>query len=819
MTRTVHFLPWLRSGLGLGLTTREPETLAALTGPATLNAHVSLDGTRAEAQVALRPPHLIARIDSAPDLPWLASPHAPDEGGGGNTGRLRPWVVLVCVPTARCTLGSDAQGQTLLADAADLPDLAESWAWAHVQSDVPPADTAAAAEMPDGRVIARLICPRRLLPNTRYRAALVNAWTADGAGLAPAWTGAETGVTLRCFDDWTFTTSDVGSFEELCDRLGPVTGGPSAFGMHPMDMGNAGLPGLWDDLPGPPRADYSGAIASMAASPETDPDVVDTFRKGLRELFDATDGRREAKATGPDPIMTIPFYGRFATGATSVPGSGWMSELNLTPDRRVAAGLGARLVRLHQERLIAVAWDQLGAIAETNRTLGRAVLRREVGTTWKTRALDLDAEQLAGVLRPQTTFLRDDQSVPLRLRVGQSNLPNGALSPAMTRVMRPSGVVRKSLLAPLARGTDPELMQLRRQWKGMLSAQLATEESRAALNLDRPRPPDGMRTRSRRKLPSKTPAPRPLSTATLRTVIAADLSPARVTRQQAQLRVPALAAILPADATALPCAIAAGPEYAEALATTLMELSPDLLMPGARTFPANAVGLLKGNPGFAAALLAGANHEMIRELIWREVPTPLSHTCFRRFWARPDPADVDIGPMAEWDSILPLERLGQASGESAIVMIRGDLMRQFPSSRVLLVAPGEAEPMAPAFTGRIPPDMAFFGFDVPDADAVTAADSEWLVILEEPPFEPRFGLDDGGKGARLPSSFSELDWAHLSGQTDDHLRVTPEAKIAGDPTLRAEAHWGLNGAHMARATLQQPFRKIYRAPDLIGGRP
>src|SRR4029453_7932407 len=70
-----------------------------------------------------------------------------------------------------------------------LPDLHESWAWAHGQAVVLPGETSDAvlAVVPD-RNTARLICPRRLDPLTRYLAALVPAFEGGrraGLGLPP----------------------------------------------------------------------------------------------------------------------------------------------------------------------------------------------------------------------------------------------------------------------------------------------------------------------------------------------------------------------------------------------------------------------------------------------------------------------------------------------------------------------------------------------------------------------------------------------------------------------------------------------------------
>jgi hypothetical protein len=259
----------------------------------------------------------------------------------------------------------------------------------------------------------------------------------------------------------------------------------------------------------------------------------------------------------------------------------------------------------------------------------------------------------------------------------------------------------------------------------------------------------------------------------------------------------------------------------EALVWSLIELSPELLLPGVDLFPNNAVRIVETNPAFVAAFLAGANHEMARELLWREYPADMAATTFRRFWDRPDLTDPDIEPMAEWrrqQSLAELGAHGSASVGSAsvVVLMRGDLVRHYPTVRVLLVDPATKIASLPSFGGWIPPDIRFMAFDVADTDAVTAAKSEWRVVIEEQPTEPRFGLDTIAPGDEVPelTSWNDLSWDHLDGQHGVHLVIG--GALPADLTLDG-ATWGLNSAHMARATYQAPYRLTFRVVDLIGG--
>src|SRR5436190_638870 len=71
-----------------------------------------------------------------PDFPWLFTP-----AKAGERERLRPWLVLIVVRKPPGVELSPSSGQSLPAltigtpakPAAELPDLAESWVWAHAQ--------------------------------------------------------------------------------------------------------------------------------------------------------------------------------------------------------------------------------------------------------------------------------------------------------------------------------------------------------------------------------------------------------------------------------------------------------------------------------------------------------------------------------------------------------------------------------------------------------------------------------------------------------------------------------------------------------------
>ena len=155
-----HFLPWVRQGAASGITT--PDSLgSAQRADVSLPVSVQLTNFTVPARdvrlygpadvtaidprqiVRVQPRHLTTNFESnffpliefdRPDFPWLFTPAKPGAGE-----RLRPWMCLVVVrKRPGVTLGRTETSPLSVLEftgpvAEDLPDLDESWAWAHAQ--------------------------------------------------------------------------------------------------------------------------------------------------------------------------------------------------------------------------------------------------------------------------------------------------------------------------------------------------------------------------------------------------------------------------------------------------------------------------------------------------------------------------------------------------------------------------------------------------------------------------------------------------------------------------------------------------------------
>src|SRR5262245_6417113 len=428
-TARVLFLPWLRQGFAARLA--NADTLAA-SPPAAADLTVTLSVTtpadnpsttvrmRGPGDVIGIDPRQVVRTEPAaesgdfeaidlaaiefdnPDLPWMFTPAAADA-----QGRLRPWMCLVVVRQTDGVRLRPAASEPLpvLEIAApaksdeELPDLAESWAWAHAQVSWPhdtPPDGAGVRNLVATRPelsVSRLLCPRRLAAHTDYIACVVPTFEVGRlaglnlplpatADLTPAWrSGAQAPerVDLPVYYHWAFRTGEREDFESSVDRLAPrdLSDG---VGQRAMDVsqpgfsfaattGTSGLAALEGALQ--PVGMAREALATTAGP---------SWQPALQQILNA--GAATPQSGGGDPLVRPPISGRWLArrdrvelAATPI----WLDELNLDPRERVAAGLGTRVIQAQQDKLVAQAWAQAGEIAAADQRRRQTQLAAAIG--------------------------------------------------------------------------------------------------------------------------------------------------------------------------------------------------------------------------------------------------------------------------------------------------------------------------------------------------------------------------------------------------------------------------------------------------------
>jgi hypothetical protein len=204
----------------------------------------------------------------------------------------------------------------------------------------------------------------------------------------------------------------------------------------------------------------------------------------------------------------------------------------------------------------------------------------------------------------------------------------------------------------------------------------------------------------------------------------------------------------------------------------LKDRSAELFLPNINLIEVNTISLLETNQQFIESYMVGLNHEMARELLWREYPTDQRGTPFRQFWDVRSFFDAgnasddalkerlrDIPPLHRWrrDSALGTHdhrETGGTNEEEVVLVIRGELLKRYPTAVIYAhracwqresVVPGDAalEPCArsgaidpaqerrlvaltaaeeanppttkiltPLYEAKVDPDIYFFGFDL-----------------------------------------------------------------------------------------------------------
>jgi hypothetical protein len=439
-----------------------------------------------DSTVTFEPNYLCGVEFDTPDFPWLFTPAAP------NSDRLRPWVALIVLKPDEFTQPSVAPNPLPVIDVSDiaaLPNLGDSWNWAHVQvsGETPIADAMASAP---GNVISRLLCPRRLDAETSYTAFLVPAFEIgrqagvgqDVSALTtadPAWTSA-TAAPLRLpfYYQFGFHTSDAGDFESLVRRLTPQVL-TSDVGLSLMDVTHPYL-----DIAGAgPPLGLQGALQSLLTKRTEWNDPQKTaFQTDVQAFINNPPASFDP--TTPDPIVAPPIYGRWhaAVQAVDRTAAGWVNDLNLDPRDRSAGGMGTQVVQTERTALMASAWQQVDGVIKANQMLHQAQLARAtLQQIYRAQFVKAQPETAMTLTSPlHSKLLASPRTIQATVRA--SRVPERMLSGSFRRVTRPrrrlgtTPVTRPPLLARVSSGEVP-VVPPPKPPDGMVSIDTITQNS------------------------------------------------------------------------------------------------------------------------------------------------------------------------------------------------------------------------------------------------------------------------------------------------------------------------------------------------------
>ncbi len=304
--------------------------------------------------------------------------------------------------------------------------------------------------------------------------------------------------------------------------------------------------------------------------------------------------------------------------------------------------------------------------------------------------------------------------------------------------------------------------------------------------------------------------------------------------------------------------IMAHPKFDEAMYEEVSQISQDYILPNIESLQPDSVTILQTNQKFIESLLTGLNHEMARELLWREFPTDRMGSYFRQFWDVEDnifeadkESTYDARQLHTWRGALGSHAVSNPSGGYLVLVVRGQLMLKFPNTivyaqkamydpsdatkeRMLPSEITEANTKFPTFSAKLEPDVLLFGFalSIDEARGVRATTPSvgagmnpgWFFVFKERPGEVKFGLDDhvDDMGNRemptgRPGSWNDLTWEHLvSNPTElETYQISFSKTIEiNNPTPQGPA-WGTNSADLAHILYQNPVIFARHAQEML----
>ncbi|NKB82630.1 MAG: hypothetical protein GKS05_12245 [Nitrospirales bacterium] len=779
------------------------------------------------------------------------------------------------------------------------------WAWAHAHINMGLA-SAQGGTNPDAKVkelldqspnvgCSRILCPRKLKPRTTYTAFLIPAFEQGrlaGLGadakritsvgtLQSSWGDAHTWQPDQwpVYYEWSFRTGPAGDFESLVRKIQPRKELDPRIGQRPIDVQSPGYGLHYEGGEGNRQSVLmlEGALRlpgnKRVPLPQSEEPAAKVFVQDLVSLINLDEDLKDRTVQGrfaknpfypddpertmyDDPIITPPFYGKHHTRQKRVEAnSRWYNQLNLDPTYRFVAGLGTETVQQDQEAYIERAWQQFGSLFDANQRIRRQQLSLELS-----KALYRKHFKSPKLSVPNLSVMTS--LVHNKVKSGGQTI-SGTIreSPACTSAFaHPLYTKMTCQRGPLMRRvrsrkkiipfTQKQSTETWTNWRVLganaYQATTVTQAAvffKAAIASSSPQAPQVFQDHFQRGKPSSSVGEAGINLLKLNTDVLTTLEPGK--RIKARLRATINRQLdsktRASDETSQ---IMAAPTFPEPMYVKLADLSTDYLLPNLDRIPQNSFCLFENNESFIEAYLLGLNHEMARELLWREYPTDQRGTYFQQFWDVGDnltTPTLDIMPIHQWPLHTSLGDKSHEPGnlESELVFtIRAELLQKYPNTIVCMqraiwksqdqgtrtISQAKEDMIFPLFHAQIDPDISFFGFNKTIEQARgDQEDPGWFFILKERGGELRFGLDL--EKAAAQDNWDNLSWQDFPNLVDymDFERNVLEdveregivwgkgvGAVAGDPAVGNG-----NAADMAWILLQKPFLVAIHSSELL----
>ncbi|ASJ72089.1 hypothetical protein [Granulosicoccus antarcticus] len=718
----------------------------------------------------------------------------------------------------------------------------------------------------DGAAFARLLCPQELNPNTRYLAALVPLTVKgriaalgdvpdpniEGSG-GPAWDTGTAALTVPALHWWRFGTGTSRGAEDMLRDLRrielkanpetlPLSAESTQLLNLPPDTTTRRAPLLVNDLP-----DFSPLAALLnALSPHDDRGQLRMPLPSYGRLY-AKKVNDKVNDAGPDlPDTELQ----------------WFAELNRTPSYRIMASLGAEVVRRHQDNIIGFLRDEAGAIDDANALLSRGHLSQRLAAALYAGMAKLSDEALLRFAAPALARIKtvDGSGAKiirgtayeaaghpaLRRRVSRGLMGKGSGGTLADAIVNVSQETRKAHDVAgtgglrgwqrIIRRTDRIYIQDDKRLDPAALISHMRFEGPESLRAQADTIRDGVIdttivdvTETQLHPAGPQPLTASISSAAVREIRGA-LNPAVSIPPRLRARIKGAPEM---GRTPLPRRLLHDPVWPEPIVELLFDLDPNALAPGLSDVPADSVVGLILDGAALEAVTVGANHELLRELVWRGLPVTKHPSPVRRAFPVLDtggPASFDLEPVSMWGGSTPLgTHWGGKVGFMAI--IRSEIFFKHPDTLCYLCAAKwsndrrEIDPNRnlsyPVAMGQIGLDMIYLGFEASAdnmrGELTSAGSAGQFLVFEVPQDGLSFGLGGrNGAAKRSPAQIkAEGGWQSLDWDDLDANLLT-SADFAG---IRLDGlEWGASAAAMAGILLERPPMVALHGSDLLGPR-
>lgn len=843
------------------------------------------------------PPQLFPFIEfDRPDFPWLFTPGKPDAGD-----RLLPWIVLVVLRKDDGKIITDVAKPSpeLECDIKELPDLNESWAWAHAQyigaSDTSQENISEELATKPLQNVSRLICPRKLKPNEHYLACVVPTFkvteSKDQTGnvtstLDLAWRHGSQSPTTRSsspmlvpiYYHWKFSTAAEGNFKDFIARLkmpGDLNSKVQEAFFRCMDVSS-----LFKDKPA--QAATLDIISVLELEAIDKPTATDQQQKDViqAQLTNKIDGPQSLSDKIPPPAYGSWHVQKHKPGIPSLNDArlpAWYKTLNLDPRYRVAAALGTQVIQQQQEQLMVSAWEQASGWDAANRLIRQKQCAEKVTYSIYKRIKNLSdatfmqiTEPIAEAVEQHLSTTKENVTISRNAgirtaAISDKNYQDRILVSAnCRRFLRSHGHLFR-------RGLTPGDEQPKARKPSSFQAAMASNNTGTITPVAMENSPEQVASASVSPVAAENAvlqvAPVVISPEILSqvTITASTVKPPVITTNP----VPQVT-----EVTMFPWIIAsyhpvyfhqALPQPQQVLIAEIkknrlegirpdltfaedlqdrLEISPknssnlyqfkigktreasssnmmksikrvdvsfpqpmyeplrdffrEMLIPGLDQIPNNSLVVLKTNLAFIEAYMVGLNHEMSRELLWREYPAYLEQTFFKKFWddrGSGKPATDDLAEIQNWTKDLGQNLVTSQEEELWMLLIKGDLLTRFPNT--IISARKGSETRYHDLRVNLQPDVTILGFQI-------ESPNDWTFVLQEHPTDTRFGLNNE---SRSKDTLRDLTWSDvaLSENGSEYISLKPGLNTKLASSAQQDVSWGKNSAHMAYITLQKPY--------------